>query len=256
MAVNGELLAALVMSKMDQKFKTVRQYNGPLAQQNPAFFIEYCQAIGKGIIQGNPVINFATVDTGVRGTPLVAGAGMGLGVIVDTNAFTKLLYTEIRNQSIATYGKTAHPAWCDEWAKKDDPTPPPAGHCSLENNQYNPYNFLTATCEAISEAVSEHYAQLRVLTSANPQVYMGTAVVPKGGFFGANPVAVGSAIQGLGPSMVGSFWPILCMAIGTAYSRAIMEESTGELVISGACIPNQSQTCGVPGSGTGTGTAL
>lgn len=255
MAVNGEVLAALIMSKMDTKFKTVRDYSGPLAQRNPAFFIEFCQAIGKGIVQGDPIINFVTVDVGVSGNPLVVGTGVGLGVIVDTDMFTKFLYEEVRNQSIATYGDTKHPAWCDGWRMKDDPVPPPAGHCSLEANPYNPYNFLTAMCEAISESVSEHYAQFRVLQSTHPQIYAGTGTIEKGGFVGVNPMAVASSIQSLGPSMKGSFWPILCTAIGVAYSRAIMEESTGEVAITGVCVPSQSSTCGISSTGIGSGTA-
>jgi hypothetical protein len=256
MAVSGTILALLIRTKMDTKFKQVQNYAGPLAQNNPSYFISMCDAIGNGIIQGNPVINFVTVDTGLSGSPPKVGTGLGLGVIVDKDWFTKELYKEIRAQSVATYGSSSNPAWCDPYNAFNDPQNPlPPEHCSLHNNQYNPYNFLTAMCEAISESVTEHYAQFRILNSTHPTIYSGTGNIEAGGFVGVVPTTVASSIQGLGANLLGSFWPILCQAIGKVYAQAIMQQSTGSVVIIGVCAPSQSQVCGLPLVGVGTGTA-
>lgn len=253
MAVNGTLLATILKLKMDTKFKQVLNYAGPLAQQNPSYFIAMCDAIGKGIIQGHPVINFTTVDAGVSGTPPKVGTGIGLGVIIDKNWFTENLYKEIRAKSAAQYGSTSHPVWCSDYNAVNDPQNPlPENHCSLNPNQYNPYNFLTAMCEAISESVTEHYASFRILNSTHPIVYAGAGEIKKGAFVG---IDVAAAIQGLGPTLQGNFWPLLCQAIGKIYKDAIQLHSTGTVTITGVCVPNTSQTCGVPSAGVGTGTA-
>jgi hypothetical protein len=254
--VSGDILGLLIQSKMDTKFKQVKDYAGPMAQSNPSYFIQFCGAIAKGIIQGSTVINFVTVDAGTAGSPVVPGTGAGVGIVVDKNWFTKNLYIEIRAQVINAHGETTHPAWCDPWDAINDPLNPlPADHCSLHVNQYNPYNFLTAMCESISEAVTEHYAQFRILTSAHPTVYAGVGRIEEGGFLGISANTVASSIQGQGASMNGSFWPIMCQAIGKVYADAIMNHSTGEVVITGVCAPSSSQSCGVGGSGSGTGSA-
>lgn len=232
MAVNGAALAALIKTKMDTKFKTVVSYSGPLAQQNPSYFIQFCDALGNGIIQGNPVINFTSNDTGIKGTPPVVGVGVGVGVIVDTAWFTNALYAEIRSKVIDNHGSTNHPS-----------------------SPQGPYNFLTAVCEAISEGVTTHYASARILQSTHQVVYAGAGAIMNGGFSGVSASGVASAIQGLGSNMQGSFWPILCQAVGKIYSDAIQLHSTGTVTITGVCVPSQSQTCGVPSTGTGTGTA-
>lgn len=251
MAVNGILLATAIQSRMHNKFRQVIQYQGPLAQQNPSYFLQFCSAIGRGIVESTPSISFVTVDTGFTGAPPKSGTGIGLGVIIDKGWFTKELYKEIRTQSASTYGSTSHPPWCDDWTVV---TQFP-DHCANRPNQHNPYNFLTAMCEAISECVTEHYANFRALNSTHPTVYSGAGQIEKGGFFGINPGAVASTIQGLGPSMQGAFWPVLCQAIGKIYTQAIQEHSIGEVVITGVCVPSQSQACGIPFVGIGNGTA-
>lgn len=254
--VNGDVLAQELISRMDQKFKALANYGGPLAQQDNSYYLEYCNAIGKGIVLGSPVIQFVTKDTGFMGAPFRVGTGVGLGIIVDKDYFTKKLYNEIRDRAIAEHGSTNHPAWCDEYDAVNDPfNPLPADHCSLQANQYNPRNFLTAMCEAVSETVTEHYAAFRILASTHPTIYAGESEIEEGGYLGIDPNSVASSIQGLAPRMQGVFWPSICQAIGAAYTDAIHNHSTGTIIISGICIPSESQGCGVPSVGIGTGTA-
>jgi hypothetical protein len=256
MAVNGDLLATLLKTRMDAKFKSVIPYSGPLAQNNPSYYLQFCDAIGKGIIDGSPVINFITKDIGLSGGPPIVGTGNGIGIKMDKNWFLKNLYIEIRDSSLANYGTTSHPPWCDDWDAINDPLNPlPPEHCSLNPNQYNPYNFLTAMCEAIAECVSEHNEDFRILQSTHPTVYLGQGEIEERGFIGLVPNAISSAILGYGSNFTGSFWPVLCEKIGSIYARTIMEHSTGKVIITGSCVPSTSQVCGLPGVGAGTGTA-
>lgn len=256
MAVNGNVLALLLRNRMHDKFKLVMDYNGPLLQSNPSYYMNMCDAIGKGVVDATPSIQFVTADAGVVGTPPRPGTGIGQGIILDVNWFTRKLYTSLRAKFIGQYGSTSHPVWCDGWDQFGTvENPLPVNHCSLHPNHMNPYNFLTAMCEAISECVSEHYAQFRVLNSTHTMVYSGVGNIQEGGFIGVDSNLVSSTIQGLGTAMQGSAWPSICQAIGESYAEAIMQHSTGEVVITGVCVPSQSQTCGVPGVGVGSGAA-
>jgi hypothetical protein len=256
MAVDGDLLATVLKARMNAKFKLAASYPGPLAQSDPSYYLQFCEAVGKGIIDGSAIIDFTTKDVGLAAGPPIAGKGSGVGIKMDKDWFLKNLYIEIREASIGIYGATSHPLWCEDWNAANDPSNPlPLEHCGLTPNQYNPYNFLTAMCEAIAECVSEHNETFRVLQSDHPGVYMGQGKIEEGGFIGLSSSAIASAILGHGPSLSGSFWPILCEKIGNVYARAIMEHSTGEVVIAGTCVPSSSQACGLPGSGTGTGKA-
>lgn len=251
MAVDGTILATELKVRMHNKFKLVMPYAGPLAQQNTSHYISMCDAIGKGLIQSSVSINFVTVDAGLAGSPLVAGTGVGLGIVIDQAWFTKKLYTELRSKFIALYGRTAHPAWCDAWMEVSTAE----DHCANQPNQYNPFNFLTAMSEAISECVTEHSANYRVLNSTHPQVYSGAGQIEEGGYLGLDGAQIGTAIQMLAPQFRGSAWPNICRAIGDSYAEAIMQHSTGEVAITGTCVASQSQTCGIAGVGAGSGAA-
>ena len=256
MPISGTILGATLKIKMDSKYKQVIDYSGPLAQQDPSGFISFCEGIANGIIQGSQTIQFVTKDTGFKGNPPKTGVGVGLGINIDTAWFTKNLYIALRQSSIDTYGQTTHPAWCDEWDAVSTPSNPlPSTHCSFLNNQKNPYNFLTATCEAISESISEHFSQFLFLQSSHPMVYSGTGQIEQGGLFGLIPQTIASSMSSAAPNLQGQFWPIMCQKIAEIYSQAIMTKSTGEVIITGICIPSNSQVCGIPSVGIGNGTA-
>jgi hypothetical protein len=252
MAVNSTLLSLLLKTKTDSNYKRVMQYNGPLAQSNPNYFIQFCDAIAKGVILGSPNIQFITKDTGFTGAPLKAGSGLGLGIKIDKNWFTRNLYSSIRERVIAHYGSTAHPEWCEDWDIQGNV---PEDHCSLGTHQYNPYNFFTATCESISESISEHYEQFMVLTSSHPSIYSGAGKIEKGAFTGISAISVKDSIVANSALLKGDFWPIMVEEIAKVYTEAIMFHSTGEVMITGICIPTQSQLCSIIGFGVGSGLA-
>jgi hypothetical protein len=234
MAADGNALSLLLRTKMDTKFRAVMDYAGPSAQQDPSKFFQMCDAIGKGIAQSSAAIQFTTDDTGSKGTPPVPGVGTGAGIIIDTAWFTQALYQELRSRFISQYGQTVHPEF---------------------SQAHNPYNFLTAFSEAISESVSQHYIQAWVLTSNHPAIFVGTGTISNGGFSGLSQSLTASAIQSLAPAFQGSAWPPICQAVGKAYAEAVMQHATGTVVISGVCVPSTNQVCGIPGTGSGSGVA-
>ena len=227
----GTVLSSLIKAKADAKFKDLGDYAGPLAQQNPMYFHHFCEAIGKGIADGTPMVVFQTEDNGLRGTPAVVGAGSGVGIMVDQDWFTENLYKNIRNIIIANYGSSNHPEW------------------NVERN------FLTALSEAISESVTEHYATAWVLVSSHLTIYSGTGLIKNGGFSGIVPMAVKASMIGHGNLLQGTAWPLMCEAIAETYASAIHTKSTGTVTIAGTCSSGPNQVCGLPSSGAGSGTA-
>lgn len=155
----GPALGALIMNKVDQNMKKISGHS-PLSQKNPSFFIAKCMAIGNGIATGVPVISFITKDSGQSGVPPIPGTGTGIGIKVDSDWYTKELYTKLRKTVLEKYGYTSH-----------DPYPP---------SDDNSGKYLEAMCKGIAEAVKEHYATAWVLTSAHPLVYMGTGLIGNG----------------------------------------------------------------------------
>ena len=238
MAAIKDILFGLVKTNLDANMKALRDYSGPLAQKNPKYFIEMCQAIGFGIAEGSSVIVLKTKDSGVGGIPPVAGIGAGVGVIVDRAWFEQQLYVELRQSVLDNFGRTLH-----------DPWPPSKG---------NSGEFLRAIAKGISDGVTDHYATAYILTSAHPLVYMGIGLIKNGNYSGL----VASAIEGLiisyGPSLKGKFWPILAKVVAKVYVDAIHNHSTGKVTIAGVCVvtPLPPQACGIPMSGVGTGTAV
>jgi hypothetical protein len=234
MAASGSALAALVQADVDTRMAAVRGFH-PLGQKNPSYYIEMCQAIGMGIINGGPVISFTTNDTGNQGAPLVAGTGAGVGIIVDPTFFIQDMYTRVRGFIIADFGRTSH-----------DTFPP---------GPTNSGQFLLALAKGINDAIMTYYPTAWTLVSAHPQIYMGTGLINNGQFSGLSSGAIKSVIQGLAPRLKGRFWPRLAQGIAESYVALITQHATGTVTITGTCIPGPSQVCGIGGSGTGTGTA-
>jgi len=235
MPASGSTLAASVQSNVNSRIATIRGY-APLTQKNPKYFIEFCQAIGSGIVLGGPTISFTTNDMGQAGAPLVAGVGMGMGIITDSSFFVQDLYTRIRGYVIADFGRTLH-----------DPYPPRPG---------NSGEYLLALCQGIADAFASYYPTAWTLVSANPQIYMGTGLINNGQFSGLSASAIASAIISAAPDLKGRFWPRLAQAISESYVALIEQHSTGMVTITGSCVPGPSQVCSIGSStGNGTGTA-
>ena len=234
MPVIPTVLSALIQTNIDANLSAVNG-QGPLAQKNPAFFIEMCTAIGTGIATGGPVIMFTSSDTGVMGAPPIPGAGAGVGIVVDGSFFKQDLYTRIRGYIIADFGKTTH-----------DPYPP-----GPKNSGQN----LLAICKGISDAVVSNFATAWILTSVDPTIYMGSGTISNGHFSGLVPTAISGLIMSSAPNFQGKFWPSLAQGIAESYVAAIEQHSTGSVTLVGVCVPGPSQVCALPSSGTGTGTA-
>lgn len=192
-------------------------------------------AIGNGIATGVPVISFITKDSGQSGVPPIPGTGTGIGIKVDSDWYTKELYTKLRKTVLEKYGYTSH-----------DPYPP---------SDDNSGKYLEAMCKGIAEAVKEHYATAWVLTSAHPLVYMGTGLIGNGDLTGVSPSAISPLIQSAAPQFKGEFWPIFCKTVAEVHAEAITKHSTAEVTIIGICIPSPGQVCGLPISGSGSGVA-
>ena len=234
MSVNPSALAALVQSNVNARMKAVGGY-APLTQRNPSYYIEFANAIGMGLISGGPSITFTTIDTGQQGSPLVPGVGAGIGIVTDPTFFVEDLYTRVRNYVIADFGKTLH-----------DPFTPSPG---------NSGQYLLALCQGINDAILSYYPISWTLVSAHPQIYMGTGIVNDGQFSGLTASAIQASIVSGAPNFIGKFWPRLAQAISESYVALIEEHSTGMVTITGTCDSSISQTCGIGGSGNGTGTA-
>lgn len=227
-------LAALVLSNVDSRMAAVNGFS-PLAAQNPSYFTAMCMAIGKGVIQGGPVISFTTVDTGLMGIPPVPGVGAGVGITTDPSFFIQDLYTRARGYVIADFGKTSH-----------DPFPP---------GPTNSGQYLLALCKGINDAIMTYYPTAWTLVSAHPTIYQGVGLITNGNFSGLSASAIKSTIVGLAPQLVGPFWPRLAQAVSESYVALIQQHSTGTVTITGVCVPGITQVCAVPSVGSGSGTA-
>ncbi len=234
MAVVPAALGALVLSNVDTRFAAVRGWH-PLQQRNPSYYILFANAIGKGILTAGPVINFQTQDTGNQGSPFVTGTGAGIGIVVDPNFIVPDLYERARAYIQAEFGRTLH-----------DPYPP---------RRYNSGEFLLALCLGINDAIMQYYPTTWILSSTHPQIYQGTGVVPYGNFSGLSAPAIAASILSFAPNFVGRFWPKLAQAISESYVELIHNHSTGTVTITGNCVSSISQSCGIGGTGIGTGTA-
>ena len=234
MPASGPALAALVQTNVDSRMAAIRGHH-PLQQKIPGYYVEFCQAIGTGIIVGGPSIAFTTSDTGNAGIPPVPGVGAGIGIVTDPTFFLQDLYTRVIQYVRDDFGRTLH-----------DPYPPRRG---------NSGEYLLALCQGINDSILAYYPVAWTLVSANPQIYMGTGTISNGQFSGLSASAIKAAILALTPNFIGKFWPRLAQAIAESYVALIQQHSTGTVVITGACVPSESQVCGIGGSGSGTGVA-
>jgi hypothetical protein len=235
--VSGSALAALITSNVDSRFASVLGKGiHPLAQKNPSYYREFCDAIGEGIISGGPIITFQTDDTGKQGSPLVQGTGAGVGIVTDPTFFIQDLYTRVRTYVIEDFGRTLH-----------DPYPPGPTNYSGQ--------YLLALCEGINDSFLDYYPTAWTLASIHPQIYQGTGVINDGQFSGLVATAIQASIQSFAPNFIGRFWPRLAQAISESYVLLIEQHATGQVTITGTCNSGISQMCGMSGTGNGSGTA-
>lgn len=234
MPVVGSVLANLIQVNIDSRMAAIAGHH-PLAQENPAFFIEMCQAIGLGVAMGGPVVSFTSSDTGFMGVPPRPGVGSGVGIITDPTFFIEDLYTRVRNYVIADFGSTKH-----------DPYPPGPG---------NSGQYLQALCEGINDSFSSYYPTAWILASVDPTIYAGSGTINDGNFTGLVAPTIQTQIIASAPNFLGKFWPRLAQAISESYVALIEQHSTGSLTIVGVCVPSPGQVCNIPSTGTGTGTA-
>lgn len=234
MPASGPALAALIQTNVNSRMAAIAGHS-PLAQPIPSYYIEFCQAIGVGIIQGAPSIAFITADTGNAGDPPVPGVGVGIGIVTDPTFFVQDLYTRILGYILADFGRSLH-----------QPYPPSPG---------NSGQYLLAFCNGINDSILTYYPTAWALASAHPDIYMGTGIISDGQFSGIVPSAIQAAIIAGAPNFIGPFWPRIAQGVAESYAALIEQHSTGEVTITGSCVPGPSQICGVGGSGTGAGVA-
>lgn len=234
MPISGSVLANLIQTNVDSRMSAVRGVH-PLKQRDASYYVEFCQAIGNGIIGGGPSITFTTTDAGQAGSPLVAGVGAGIGIVTDSTFFIQDLYTRFRNYVIQDYGRTLH-----------DPYPPRPGSTG---------QFLLALCEGINDSLISYFPTGWTLVSTHPQVYQGVGLINDGQFSGLSASAIQANIIADAPRFRGRFWPILAQAIAESYVLLIEQHSTGMVTITGTCSAGMGQTCNISGVGVGTGVA-
>lgn len=236
MAVVKSVLQALLETNIDSEMGSIAvpnvTYNGPLSQNNPAYFINMCKAIAEGIASGL-TIDCVTKDEGTGGEPDVGGAGTSIGIDVDAEYLEEQIYTLLRAYTIADYGASSHPPY------------PSAG----------PSNFLKKLSKGIAISIEEHFEICWNYITTHPNVYEGIGEVEKGNYSGLVESAIRGVMISAGTMMGGSGWPRLCQAISTAYVDTIHNQSVSleDIIITGACAPGLTQVCGIPKSGAGTG---
>jgi hypothetical protein len=235
MPVIPTVLSALIQTNINANLAALNG-QGPLAQKDPSYFIAMCTAIGTGIATGSPLITFTSSDTGMMGVPPIPGAGTGVGIVVDGSFFEQDLYTRIRGFIIADFGSTTHDAY------------PPGPMNSGQN--------LLAVCKGVSDAIVTNFATAWTLTSVDPTIYIGSGMIQNGDFSGLVATAVSGPMVSAAPTLKGAFWPRICQGIAESYVAAIEQHSTGSITLVGVCVPSLAQVCGLPSSGTGTGTAV
>ena len=241
MAADKDALKTLLLANIDSEFASISvpgvTYNGPLAQPNPAYYQKFCEAIATGIAE-QKTITATTTDDGLTGTPAVAGTGVGIGILVNALDFEERIYTHIRNFVIADYGQTSHPIYS---AATSD-------------------NFLKQLAKAVAESVQEHFETVWTYATNHPDVYSGEGIIEEGNFSGLVEATIKAAMQAAGGGLLnGSFWPRFCEAMSKAYVETIhlKAKDFDKIIISGTCTPTPipPQVCGVPGTGSGSGTA-
>ena len=229
-----DAIVALIQTTVNANMGAIQGYF-PLAGQDPSYFMAMCTGIGTGIALGGPSISFTSSDTGMMGAPPTPGVGSGVGIVVDDSFMAQDMYTNIRNGILAQFGNTAMPAY--------PPMPREAGAYTL------------ALCEGIATAIKTYFSTAWILSSVDPLIYAGSGTINNGDFTGLVAATIQAQILEASPTLLGPAWPTIATAIAQGYVDTIEQHSTGTLTIVGACIPGVAQVCGLPGAGTGTGTA-
>jgi len=170
----------------------------------------FTDAIGSGSAGHVVGQTFTTTDVGT-----VPGAGVGVGVgIIGVDAI--YISNQIYSYSVASFGQAG--------------------------------SKLKDVCDALGSACSNQMALATLASTHNP-VFAGTGIVDIGSIsvVGSD---WGSLIQsfGSGSGFIGGSWPDWAEAIGKGQAEGVIQDGTGNVVITGAPsgIP-------VPGAGTGTG---
>lgn len=226
-------LGSLITQNVAANFTALSGTN-PLNQKTPAYFTEFCTAFAKGLATGIPTISFDTLDTGFKGVPAKPGVGTGTGIIVDLDDMDRTIYTEVRNQVIATYGETTH-----------HPYPP---------NSTNSGTYLRALSKGIAASLKTHFATAWTLASTHPQIYAGSgSLLGKIKNISASNIQAATLAQS--PSLKGAFWPKMALAVATGIKTSLETKATGTVTIVGICAPSAKQLCAIPGTGLGSGIA-
>lgn len=235
MPIVSSVLIELIKNKVNDNMASFGKYPGPMAQKNPSYFMSMCQGIGQGIADGTKSVNFVTKDKGMAGLPFVGAAGTGIGIDVDAVLMDQVIYSGLRDLSIADFGSTSH-----------DPFPP---------RPTNSGNYLRSLSKGIADAIKEHYKVAVTLNSTHTTVYFGKGDVILGAFYGLSADSIKGLILAASPSLQGAFWPKIADTIAKAYVDGIHNHSSGLVLINGTCIPSSSQSCGTPFVGVGNGVA-
>lgn len=234
--IPAELLQ-LIKSNLQANLSAVTGVD-PMSQQDPSYFLELCAALAGGITEGIPTLQFTTKDSGYAGGAppglpnQIPGAGTGSGFQVATAYLDKLMYTYVLNY-IKQLGESSHSAW------------PPAAD--------NSGRGLQAITRGIAEAVGQHFSSCWTLTSVHPDVYAGTGLVDK--LVGLQPDFIASKIIEKAPRMQGPLWPLMARALALGLAEGLQEKTEGTVTIVGVCVPSPTVVCGIPNTGSGTGTA-
>lgn len=241
MPANSAVLSSLIQANLSTGFQSISGTN-PLSQPDPSKFIAFCVALGTGIAQGIPSLRVKTTDTGFSGGPppgkpnVIPGAGTGKGLSTDAGDMTSRIYQECYRLIKARIPDTKVDAW-----------PPPPG---------NTGEYLKAISKGVADAVKTHYASCWAIVTMHPDIYAGVGVIGPGDVSGADPGAVKSAMVAADPD-TGTAYPDICEGVAKGVCASIAAKATGNVTVVGVCVPSASPPflCGIPNTGSGSGTA-
>jgi hypothetical protein len=212
--------------------KLLSAWSGIGGQVNSSYAYEFCDAIAQGLGQSINEAGFITDDTGLRGSPLVAGAGNGAGIFIEKDVFSMEMYQRIQTKSKAFAAslntQTINPDW-----------PPP------------PSNALFRMTNAIAEATDEVLTTQTILISNHPQIYQGNGIVRE--YTQIDESIISGIIISSSPNLQGVMWPQIADAIAEAYYITLQNHSFAEVTITGSCSSGGGQSCGINSIGVGTG---
>jgi hypothetical protein len=217
------------------------------SRSNTSYYMEMTQAVGTGISDSINSAGFTTEDNGLSGIPFRSGKGIGYGIFVDREILTREIYSRIRQKS-QTFaqsigGDTGHPVYNRPYIIPEN--------YELE---YSPpdNNALFIFAKGIAESVYECFSTQIILNSNHPMIYFGEGEVVS--FTAIDASIISGRIFSNSSTLLGAMWPKICDAIGEAVDYTLQNHTTGEVLITGICVPSGSQSCGIPLYGVGTGT--